>query len=100
MDSARPYSDGLVQVHGLTLGLMLGRLFQSLTLLLPVLPILLFFDVNLLNLAGSLTVRSRCLASGLTEGGQREIRTLRAFRSVGRGWGLSGRRLVHAPETV
>ena len=63
MDSAWTYGDRLVQVHGLTLSLVLWGLFQSLTLLLPMLSVLLLFDVNLL----ALTICSLGLASGLTE---------------------------------
>jgi len=63
MDSAWTDSNWLVQMHRLTLSLVLWGLFQSLTLLFPMLPVLLLFDVNLL----ALTVCSLSLASGLTE---------------------------------
>jgi hypothetical protein len=63
MNGAWTYSNRLMQVHGLTLSLMLWGLFQSLTLLLPMLSVLLLFDVNLL----ALTICSLGLASGLTE---------------------------------
>jgi hypothetical protein len=81
MDSAWTYGDRLVQVHRLTLSLVLWGLFQSLTLLLPMLSVLLFFDVDLL----ALTICSLSLTSGLTECWQREVRSLRTFRSV-YGW--------------
>jgi hypothetical protein len=63
VDGAWAYGNGLVQVHRLTLSLVLWSLFQSLTLLLPMLSVLLLFDVNLL----ALTICSLGLASGLTE---------------------------------
>lgn len=68
MDSAWSHGHGLVQLHRLTLRLVLWRLFQSLTLLLPMLPVLLFFDVDLLGFAGSLAICDRGLPCGLTKG--------------------------------
>jgi hypothetical protein len=78
VDSAWTYGNRLVQVHRLTLGLVLWGLFQSLTLLLPMLSVLLFFNMNLL----ALTICSLSLTSGLTECRQREVRPLGTFRSV------------------
>jgi hypothetical protein len=63
MNGTWTYGNGLVQVHRLTLSLVLWGLFQSLTLLLPMLSVLLFLNVNLL----ALTICSLGLASGLTE---------------------------------
>jgi hypothetical protein len=82
MNSTRSYCHGLVQVHGLTLSLMLRRLFQSLTFLLAMLPVLLFFDVNLLDFASSLAICSCGLASRLAESWEREIWALLTLRSV------------------
>jgi hypothetical protein len=82
MNSTRSYSHGLVQVHGLTLGLMLRRLFQSLTFLLAMLPVLLFFDVDLLDFTSSLAICSGGLASRLAQSWEREIWALLALRSV------------------
>jgi hypothetical protein len=67
MDSTRPNSHGLVQVHGLTLNLMLRRLFQSLALLLAMLPVLLFFDVDLFDFASAFAICRSSLASRLAE---------------------------------
>ena len=63
MNSAWTDSNWLVQMHRLALRLVLWGLFQSLTLLLPMLSVLLLFDVNLL----ALTIGSLSLASGLAE---------------------------------
>jgi hypothetical protein len=82
MNSTRAYGHGLVQVHGLALGLMLRRLFQSLTFLLAMLPVLLFFDVDLLDFASSLAICSCGLASRLAESWEREIWALLTLRSV------------------
>lgn len=65
MNCARPHGHGLVQVHRLTLRLVLRRLFHPLALLLPVLPVLLFLDVDLLNLASSLAVCRSSLVGSL-----------------------------------
>lgn len=67
MNSTRSYGYWLVQVHGLTLSLMLWRLFQSLALLLAMLPILLFFDVDLFDFASAFTICRSGLASRLAE---------------------------------
>jgi len=67
MDSTRAYGYGLVQVHGLTLSLMLWRLFQSLALLLAMLPILLFFDVDLFDFASAFAICRSSLTSRLAE---------------------------------
>jgi len=96
MDSTWTYGNRLMQMHRLTLSLVLWSLFQPLTLLLTMLPVLLFFDVDLL----ALTVCSLGLASGLTECRQREVRSLRTFRSVYRWRRLAWRRLVHTTKTV
>jgi hypothetical protein len=56
-----------VQVHGLTLNLMLRRLFQSLALLLAMLPVLLFFDVDLFDFASAFAICRSSLASRLAE---------------------------------
>lgn len=63
MNGAWTYGNWLVQMHRLTLSLVLWGLFQSLTLLLPMLSVLLLFDVNLLALA----ICSLGLTSGLAE---------------------------------
>jgi hypothetical protein len=81
MNGAWTYGNRLMQMHRLTLSLVLWGLFQPLTLLLPMLPVLLFLDVNLL----ALTVCSLSLASGLAECRQREVRSLGSLRSV-YGW--------------
>ena len=64
------HSDWLMEMHRLTwLNLVLRRLFHSLTLLLPVLSVLLFLDVDLLDLSGPLPLplsRGR-LSCGLTQ---------------------------------
>jgi hypothetical protein len=67
MDSTRSYGDGLVQMHGLTLNLMLRRLFQSLALLLTMLPVLLFFDMDLFDFASAFAICRSSLASRLAE---------------------------------
>ena len=100
VDSARAYSYGLMQVHRLTLRLVLRRLFHPLTLLLPVVSVLLFFDLNLLDFASPLAIRGRSLPSSLTERRQRKVGSLRTFGSVCRRRRLSRRRLVHSTKTV
>ena len=67
MDSTWSNSHGLVQMHGLTLSLMLRRLFQSLALLLAMLPVLLFFDVDLFDFASAFAICRSSLASRLAE---------------------------------
>jgi hypothetical protein len=82
VDSTWSYSHGLVQMHGLTLNLVLRRLFQSLALLLAMLPVLLFLDVDLFDFASSFAICRSSLASCLAESWQREILALRTLRSM------------------
>ena len=82
MNSTWSDSHGLVQMHGLTLSLMLRRLFQSLALLLAMLPVLLFFDVNLFDFASAFAICRSSLTSRLAESWQREVWALWTLRSV------------------
>lgn len=94
---AWPDSHRLVEMHRSRLSLVLWRLFQSLTLLLAVLSVLLFFDVDLLDLPHSLTfpVRCRRLSRCLAQCWQCYARTI--WSMCGWRW-LSGRRLAHAGQ--